>query len=176
MEDNKDLSTIQENSESKENSIQITETLTAEDLKKVNILLLSTKRNIITLIVGIIAIVYGAINLLVNKDKSSMAYDIILITLGVLGILFYVFFAKKLVIKKIESTEFKDLEPLVISLNEQGIIYRFISEPKDTLPYEWDLIKKAEGKHYYESLTACSTKILRMLYSMCKNNKRFLEE
>ena len=62
MEDNKDLSTIQENSESKENSIQITETLTAEDLKKVNILLLSTKRNIITLIVGIIAIVYGAIN------------------------------------------------------------------------------------------------------------------
>ena len=61
---------------------------------------------------GISAIVYGAINLLVNKDKSSMAYDIILITLGVLGILFYVFFAKKLVIKKIESTEFKDLEPL----------------------------------------------------------------
>ena len=26
------------------------------------------------------------------------------------------------------------------------------------------LIKKAEGKHYYESLTVCSTKILRMLY------------
>ena len=42
--------------------------------------------------------------------------------------------------------------------------------------YNYYLIKKAEGKHYYESLTACSTKILRMLYSMCKNNKRFLEE
>lgn len=36
--------------------------------------------------------------------------------------------------------------------------------------------KKAEGKHYYESLTACSTKILRMLYSMCKNNKTFLSD
>ena len=36
--------------------------------------------------------------------------------------------------------------------------------------------KKAEGKHYYESITACSTKILRMLYSMCKNNKQFLEK
>lgn len=34
--------------------------------------------------------------------------------------------------------------------------------------------KKAEGKHYYECLTACSTKFLRMLYSMCKNNKTFL--
>lgn len=42
--------------------------------------------------------------------------------------------------------------------------------------YNYYLIKKAEGKHYYESLTACSTKILRMLYTMCKNNKRFLEE
>lgn len=42
--------------------------------------------------------------------------------------------------------------------------------------YNYYLIKKAEGKHYYESLTACSTKILRMLYIMCENNKRFLEE
>lgn len=33
--------------------------------------------------------------------------------------------------------------------------------------------KKAEGKHFYESLTACSTKVLRMLYSMCKNNTAF---
>ena len=41
--------------------------------------------------------------------------------------------------------------------------------------YKYYLMKKAEGKHYYESLTACSTKILRMLYSMCKNNKQFLE-
>ena len=42
--------------------------------------------------------------------------------------------------------------------------------------YNYYLKKKAEGKHYYESLTACSTKILRMLYSMCKNNKQFLED
>lgn len=39
--------------------------------------------------------------------------------------------------------------------------------------YNYYLIEKAEGKHYYESLTACSTKILRMLYTMCKNNKAF---
>lgn len=42
--------------------------------------------------------------------------------------------------------------------------------------YNYYLIKKAEGKHYYESLTACSTKILRMLYTMCKNNKTFLSD
>ena len=39
--------------------------------------------------------------------------------------------------------------------------------------YNYYLIEKAEGKHYYESLTACSTKILRMLYTMCKNNTTF---
>ena len=39
--------------------------------------------------------------------------------------------------------------------------------------YNYSLIENAEGKHYYESLTACSTKILRMLYTMCKNNKAF---
>ena len=42
--------------------------------------------------------------------------------------------------------------------------------------YNYYLMKKAEGKHYYESLTACSKKILRMLYSMCKNNKTFLSD
>ena len=42
--------------------------------------------------------------------------------------------------------------------------------------YNYYLMKKSEGKHYYENLTACSTKILRMLYSMCKNNKQFLEK
>ena len=49
-----------------------------------------------------------------------------------------------------------------------------IEEEYDLIDYY--LIKKAEGKHYYESLTACSTKILRMLYSMCKNNKTFLSD
>lgn len=39
--------------------------------------------------------------------------------------------------------------------------------------YLYYLTKKAEGKHYYESLTACSTKILRMLFSMCKNETTF---
>ena len=103
-----------------------------------------------------------------------MAYDIILITLGVLGILFYVFFAKKLVIKKIESTEFKDLEPLVISLNEQGIIYRFISEPNDTLPYEWDLIKKAEVTEEYIIIKTVSKQVFFIIKISEINDDRFI--
>ncbi len=39
--------------------------------------------------------------------------------------------------------------------------------------YNYYLTKKAEGKHYDEILTACSIKILRMLYTMCKNNTTF---
>lgn len=37
--------------------------------------------------------------------------------------------------------------------------------------YQYYLKKKSEGKHYYECLTACSTKLLRTLLSMCKHNE-----
>lgn len=32
--------------------------------------------------------------------------------------------------------------------------------------------KKSEGKHYYECLTACSSKLLRTLFAMCKKNEK----
>lgn len=37
--------------------------------------------------------------------------------------------------------------------------------------YEYYIKKKSEGKHYYENLTACSTKLLRTLLAMCKKNE-----
>lgn len=39
--------------------------------------------------------------------------------------------------------------------------------------YQYYLKKKNEGKHYYECLTACSTKLLRTLLAMCKKNEKF---
>ena len=39
--------------------------------------------------------------------------------------------------------------------------------------YQYYLKKKSEGKHYYECLTACSTKLLRILLAMCKKNEKF---
>ena len=30
--------------------------------------------------------------------------------------------------------------------------------------------KKQEGKHYYACLTACSTKLIRIIYALCMNN------
>lgn len=38
--------------------------------------------------------------------------------------------------------------------------------------YEYYIKKKSEGKHYYERLTACSTKLLRTLLAMCKKNEK----
>ena len=58
----------------------------------------------------------------------------------------------------------------------QMVVKLGASNYPEHLVYIYYQNKKAEGKHYYESLTACSTKILRMLYSMCKNNKQFLEK
>lgn len=38
--------------------------------------------------------------------------------------------------------------------------------------YEYYIKKKNEGKHYYENLTACSTKLLRTLLAMCKKSEK----
>lgn len=38
--------------------------------------------------------------------------------------------------------------------------------------YEYYIKKKKEGKHYYENLTMCSTKLLRTLLAMCKKNEK----
>lgn len=32
--------------------------------------------------------------------------------------------------------------------------------------------KKQEGKHYYTCLTACSTKLIRIIYALCMNNSK----
>ena len=63
-----------------------------------------------------------------------------------------------------------------ILFNISQMVVKLGHQYPEHLVYNYYLKKKAEGKHYYESLTACSTKILRMLYSMCKNNKQFLEK
>ena len=41
---------------------------------------------------------------------------------------------------------------------------------KDNPIYVYYLKKKQEGKHYYSCLTACSTKLIRLIYALCINN------
>lgn len=189
MEDNNNLTNIKEQPdaeivaenikqveqiEDEEDKIQITQTLTKEDLKNVNILLINTKSNLFTLIIGIIAIAYGTINLIVMKEQASLVYDIILIILGILGILFYAFFAKKIIINKIEKTDFKDLEPLEITLTEQGFTYRFVSEPSDILPYTWELITKAEVTEKYIIIKTVSPGVFFIIKKSDITDDRFI--
>ena len=41
---------------------------------------------------------------------------------------------------------------------------------KENPIYVYYLKKKQEGKHFYACLTACSTKLIRIIYSLCMNN------
>lgn len=41
---------------------------------------------------------------------------------------------------------------------------------KDNSIYVYYQKKKQEGKHYYACLTACSTKLIRIIYALCMNN------
>lgn len=41
---------------------------------------------------------------------------------------------------------------------------------KENSIYVYYLKKKQEGKHFYACLTACSTKLIRIIYALCMNN------
>lgn len=41
---------------------------------------------------------------------------------------------------------------------------------KENPMYVYYQKKKQEGKHYYACLTACSTKLIRIIYALCMNN------
>lgn len=43
---------------------------------------------------------------------------------------------------------------------------------KENPIYLYYLKKKQEGKHYYACLTACSTKLIRIIYALCMNNSQ----
>lgn len=43
---------------------------------------------------------------------------------------------------------------------------------KENPIYVYYLKKKQEGKHYYACLTACSTKLIRIIYALCMNNSQ----
>ena len=36
--------------------------------------------------------------------------------------------------------------------------------------------KQAENKHFKECITACSTKLLRIIFAMCKNNSLYVQK
>ena len=45
---------------------------------------------------------------------------------------------------------------------------------RDNPLFLYYLKKKQEGKHYYACLTACSTKLIRIIFALCKDNSNAL--
>ena len=52
----------------------------------------------------------------------------------------------------------------------QNIVKLSAKLNKENNIYVYYLKKKQEGKHYYACLTACSTKLIRIIYALCMNN------
>ena len=50
------------------------------------------------------------------------------------------------------------------------IITLSVKHDKENPIYVYYQKKKQEGKHYYACLTACSTKLIRIIYALCMNN------
>ncbi|MFA7688728.1 MAG: IS110 family transposase [Bacilli bacterium] len=55
----------------------------------------------------------------------------------------------------------------------QNIITSSASHNQNNSIYQYFRKKQSEGKHYYECITACSTKLLRIILALCKSNSLF---
>ena len=52
----------------------------------------------------------------------------------------------------------------------RNIVTLSAKHDKENPIYVYYQKKKQEGKHYYACLTACSTKLIRIIYALCMNN------
>ena len=52
----------------------------------------------------------------------------------------------------------------------RNIVSLSAKHDKENPIYVYYQKKKQEGKHYYACLTACSTKLIRIIYALCMNN------
>lgn len=107
-----------------------------EDLYNFNIYLASLNKNLGTLVVATFVIVLGIYGIC-TESKEKILFNAFYCILGILGYL-YVFVFMKLIIKnKINKLKLEDLPPVEITLNSNGILYKFYDEQEN------------EGKEFY---------------------------
>lgn len=118
--------------------------ITKDDIYKFNLYLSTLNKNLGMIMASTFIIILGIIGLI--KDGSdALLLNLLTLFLGILGMLFIFVFNKLLIKRKIQKMDFDDLEPIEVTLNDEGILYRYESEmdKTDIMPYRWDMILRA---------------------------------
>ena len=99
------------------------------------------------MVVGGIVILFFGIYGIFTDDLNVLWMNILLCVMGIIGLLFAFVFYKILVKHKIKKLDLKDVDDVEVTLNEDGILYKFrdevLNEGKEFYPFAWKEISRA---------------------------------
>lgn len=170
--------------ETTEKRITITQSLKKEDLYNANMFMVRDLKSYTSLILGLFAIGFGIFSIVdvIIKSKATEAIkptdgligNILFILLGVFGILYHFFLARTLIESRIKKTQFEDLEPMVVSIGESGLVHRYESEDPTIPPYDWKLIVKVIETKDYIFINTVNKQVILMVKKSEIDNDEFI--
>lgn len=134
--------------EKDENKKEIKEVIhiTKDDLYRFNLYLASLNKNLGMVVGGIVILFFGIYGIFTD-DLNVLWMNILLCVMGIIGLLFAFVFYKILVKHKINKLDLQDLDDVEVTLNEDGILYKFrdevLNEGKEFYPFAWKEISRA---------------------------------
>ncbi len=134
--------------EKDENKKEIKEVIhiTKDDLYRFNLYLASLNKNLGMVVGGIVILFFGIYGIFTD-DLNVLWMNILLCVMGIIGLLFAFVFYKILVKHKIKKLDLQDLDDVEVTLNEDGILYKFrdevLNEGKEFYPFAWKEISRA---------------------------------
>ncbi len=126
--------------------ITITTYIDETDLYHLNMYLISRNKNLSSIIFGIVFIIWA----ICLHGKTDLVWNIVICILGILFILYALLFYKILMVRKVKKLNLQKLEPIDVTINDEGILYELKSEKDEKYePYAWNLISKIVESDYY---------------------------
>lgn len=129
--------------------ITITTYIDETDLYHLNMYLISRNKNLSSIIFGIVFIIWAIWDICLH-GKTGLVWNIVICILGILFILYALLFYKILMVRKVKKLNLQKLEPIDVTINDEGILYELKSEKDEKYePYAWNLISKIVESDYY---------------------------
>lgn len=121
-----------------------------DDIYNFNLYLASLNKNLGMVFAGSIIVLLGIYGVMFD-GQDALLLNILIIVVGLIGIALPFVLNKYIIRRKIRKIDFEDLPPVEVTLNEEGILYRYINEKdaKDLLPFAWSEILRAVEKDDY---------------------------
>lgn len=129
--------------------IMITTHIDETDLYHLNMYLISRNKNLSSIIFGIVFIIWAIWDICLHGE-TGLVWNIVICILGILFILYALLFYKILMVRKVKKLNLQKLEPIDVTINDEGILYELKSEKDEKYePYAWNLISKIVESDYY---------------------------